>query len=404
MGDGESDQYWLGLFHTKAKMSFFKHHCLSCLIGSFLLLFPLASKSQTEVVLKSKVQEYQQIKSRTLSIKAKERELLSRIYKINRQQRSLAKSEAKLQRKKSSLKSKLNQLKREIKQLQVKIKVLKVSLASRLKETQKHGPGTFFQSLFHSKSLQDIEYDSRIFQKISLLDIEQIKKYEKMKSDLSKKRRKLAVTVKKIEENKTNIEEKRNKIDESYKSRMRLLSDLTSREKKLLQRIKKVRTSAKNIARRKHLSDLDLIFDESIYEEKGQLPMPYKGVVSSPFGLKEYSGGPVKMFNKGWFISGLSSSPVHAIYKGKVDFVGFIPDLNETVIVNHGDHYYSVYSNLKNVQVKLGEEVDRSLLLAEPNVSRRYGRGIYFELRHFSEPQDPRDWFSLGGRTKISSM
>ncbi len=64
-----------------------------------------------------------------------------------------------------------------------------------------------------------------------------------------------------------------------------------------------------------------------------------------------------------------------------------------TLIIDHGDHYYSVYSNIEGIDVGLGDEVEQNQVVAKSGLDpARSIEGIYFEIRHFSEPADPSLW------------
>jgi septal ring factor EnvC (AmiA/AmiB activator) len=70
-----------------------------------------------------------------------------------------------------------------------------------------------------------------------------------------------------------------------------------------------------------------------------------------------------------------------------------VDGFGQTLIVDHGDHYYTVYSHNETISVNVGDEVGQNQVVAtvgsNPELSRD---GIYFEVRHFSEPYDPQSW------------
>ena len=87
------------------------------------------------------------------------------------------------------------------------------------------------------------------------------------------------------------------------------------------------------------------------------------------------------------------NTPVKAVFQGKVSFADNLPGYGPTLIIDHGDHYYSVYAFNKALQVHAGDQVRQSQTVAFSGPSDRpVGDGLYFELRHFSEPLDPKQW------------
>jgi len=83
-------------------------------------------------------------------------------------------------------------------------------------------------------------------------------------------------------------------------------------------------------------------------------------------------------------------STVKSVFDGKVAYVGPIPGFGQTVILDHGNHYYSVYSYNLETKVFQGEKVFKGQTLALS------GNQLYFELRHYSNAIDPEKWIANG--------
>ncbi len=82
-----------------------------------------------------------------------------------------------------------------------------------------------------------------------------------------------------------------------------------------------------------------------------------------------------------------------AIFSGTVAFADEVPGFGTTVIIDHGDHYYSVYSHNKKLFVKPGESIKEQQVIGHSGRSAiNLADGLYFEIRHFSEPLDPQSW------------
>lgn len=87
-------------------------------------------------------------------------------------------------------------------------------------------------------------------------------------------------------------------------------------------------------------------------------------------------------------------SPVRAVYPGRVAFADQYGDYDRTVIVDHGQGYYTVSANLGSIDVHVGEEVSAGSRLGTVG---NPGRGwmLYFELRIGAHPVDPAEWFGI---------
>ena len=62
------------------------------------------------------------------------------------------------------------------------------------------------------------------------------------------------------------------------------------------------------------------------------------------------------MQNDGVNIQTKENEKVKCVFEGEVRRVAFTPLFGSTVIINHGE-YYSVYTGLKDVYVKIGQKV-----------------------------------------------
>jgi murein hydrolase activator len=96
----------------------------------------------------------------------------------------------------------------------------------------------------------------------------------------------------------------------------------------------------------------------SFEENKNKLPWPVgSGFISQRFGRQEH---PVLKGiiteNDGVNIQTKENEKVKSVFQGEVRKVAFIPTFGSTVIIKHGE-YFSVYTGLKDVFVKVGQNV-----------------------------------------------
>ena len=91
---------------------------------------------------------------------------------------------------------------------------------------------------------------------------------------------------------------------------------------------------------------------------KGNMPWPLEqGLIVSYFGKqKHHVFGNVETFNNGINIATNENTIIRAVFNGKVSRIFFIKGEGKAVLINHGE-YFTVYSGLKSVAVKLGDEV-----------------------------------------------
>jgi len=84
------------------------------------------------------------------------------------------------------------------------------------------------------------------------------------------------------------------------------------------------------------------------------------------------------------------SSHVKAAAPGKVSFCGEAGNFGNTVIIEHGGAYHSVYAYLDSISVKIGDNVNAGALIGACGSRKKYGgRVLYFEIRYGTEAYDP---------------
>jgi septal ring factor EnvC (AmiA/AmiB activator) len=122
---------------------------------------------------------------------------------------------------------------------------------------------------------------------------------------------------------------------------------------------------------------------------RGALDPPVKGKVISEFGQRRESGSTVQ----GLLIRASGDLQVVSVAAGEVVFAGPFPGRGNTMIINHGDRYHTVYAHLSAIAHEVGEKVrDREVLgsLAPSDPT------LLFELRAEGKPLDPTPWFHGG--------
>ena len=100
------------------------------------------------------------------------------------------------------------------------------------------------------------------------------------------------------------------------------------------------------------------LLSDQFSANKGNMPWPLEqGLIVSYFGKqKHHVFGNVETFNNGINIATNENAIIRAVFNGKVSRIFFIKGEGRAVLINHGE-YFTVYSGLKTVSIKLGDEV-----------------------------------------------
>ncbi len=125
---------------------------------------------------------------------------------------------------------------------------------------------------------------------------------------------------------------------------------------------------------------------------KGSLAWPVAGSIKARFGSPRAEGGTNW---RGVFIKTANGADVHAVAAGKVAFADWLRGFGNLVIVDHGNGYMSVYGNNESIFKNPGDDVRAGEVLASVGSSGGLEEsGLYFEIRHRGQPQDPAKWMA----------
>ncbi len=121
---------------------------------------------------------------------------------------------------------------------------------------------------------------------------------------------------------------------------------------------------------------------------KGKLLFPVSGRADVRPAKREGGDGP------GLEFIAPAQSVVRAIFAGHVVFADRYGAYGKIVIVDHGEHYYSVSGNLGAIDVRLGDDLDAGERIG---IVGDDGQGpmLYFEIRHGSATIPPGPWLGL---------
>ena len=131
---------------------------------------------------------------------------------------------------------------------------------------------------------------------------------------------------------------------------------------------------------------------------KGLLNWPARGPVALGFGNVRHPKFNTEIPHPGIEISCRPGEPVRALFSGKVVYSAWFRGYGQMIVIDHGDEYLSIYGQLGDRLVEAGSEVDRDTPIAHTGGEGTFGvTGLYFELRHKGQAEDPRPWLRRSG-------
>jgi murein hydrolase activator len=140
-------------------------------------------------------------------------------------------------------------------------------------------------------------------------------------------------------------------------------------------------------------SALHDVFEKS----KGLLQWPVKGKIVSFFGTYRDEKTNLENFQSGIDIKAERGEPVRAVAGGYAIYANWFKGFGNIIIIDHGNHYYTVYAHLEEVFKVKGDRVEKDEVIATVGDSGSLkGPALRFEVRHRGKPVDPMLWINKG--------
>ncbi len=127
----------------------------------------------------------------------------------------------------------------------------------------------------------------------------------------------------------------------------------------------------------------------------GRLPWPVeKGFIVSKFGKHLHPSANVYVENNGVDIKTSSGASVRALFEGSVLSIFYMPFNQNSIILKHGE-YFSVYSNMKTVSVKVSAKITTKQPMGNAYTNADDGNTmVHLEIWKGKVKLDPQTWLA----------
>jgi septal ring factor EnvC (AmiA/AmiB activator) len=134
--------------------------------------------------------------------------------------------------------------------------------------------------------------------------------------------------------------------------------------------------------------------ERDFHRLKGTLLPPISKTHSHGYGPRKQRGSMSYVRHTGMTWKVARGTDVRATAGGLVAFASGFEGFGKLIIIDHGDEYHSLYAHLSQIDVEVGDHVDRGAVIGESGATGSFeGAKLYFELRKDGKPIDPADWF-----------
>ena len=278
-------------------------------------------------------------------------------------------------------------------------------LERRLVDIYKRGALYTFQALLAAESFGDLLSRYKYLYLTSRQDRALVGDVEKLRNRVVEQRDDLLDVRKQLDRTREEREAEYTKFSELVEARARRLSQLRRTARTTQQRLSELQKDESR------LNDLLASLERARRDEVrapggaapvpgsittadiGRLDWPVEGAIVYRFGRDTLPSGGIIRWN-GIGIASEAGTPVKAVESGKVRLVGQFGTYGLTVVLEHGNGYYSVYSHLQSAEVQLSAAVSRGQTIGTVGGENSdYGPHLHFEIRGENQVAlNPVDW------------
>ncbi|HEX4923894.1 MAG TPA: peptidoglycan DD-metalloendopeptidase family protein [Bdellovibrionales bacterium] len=336
-------------------------------------------------------EKYQAIRKDLVKDEEERRKVLSDLYKVTHIIR-------KIQRRRDDLLYERNKVAQRIKDAGDKIELLKSRLdegrqiiAGRLRALYKFNGQGAMRLLFASQSMADLDRNVKMLKIVLGRDAAMFEKHQKSIKVYGEQRTRLKKDLARLARLEREIQNQEDNLITQQETKSRILESFDDATLERLKSLETIRTLASVSGSSK--------LEAAFFEKRGKLEPPVKGSLRQRYGLLKDSTSSAKLRFKGHYYEAPEGEPVRAVSGGEVSFTGTIEGYGPTIVLSHGDHYYTVYGGLSAADLKEGDTVKASEVIGVAGTGYYlFSSGVYFEIRHFSDPVNPADWILSSGR------
>lgn len=340
--------------------------------------------------------------------KQRESDTNEQIALIDKKVAYISRTRGLLEREHRLISAKINASNQQLKETRVRIKKLKEIYAERAVYAYKYGRVRNLGLILSSKSFNEAiiryrylrliaDHDQRMFESIQEKESEIIRLKTELEKNLELKSRNLHEKKKEEKNYLNNRLQKSELLKEIHKTQTDFLNQLKRKEREreqLTRLIAELERTRRQKKKGNEPSDYVQFDFEDITKAKGKLPWPVDGKIITKYG-KQLDPGGSKTYIKNTDIEIQSKlgTPVKSIFTGVIRIITYLPGYGNTLIVDHGKGYYSVYSHLDEIYVQKDDFVKIGDVLATVGDSGSLsGAKLQFGIYGSQESYNPESW------------
>ncbi len=368
------------------------------LLAAFLLALSSSGHASEDVKQKySRIQgQIKKQEEKLQSAKTKERSILGQIQDADkallRVQRELAIQRAKL----NATNARIDQTNRDIAETKASLEGHKAWFKRRLRAMNRQGPA---EELIMLLGADDMGSFLRRWSYLKILAKKEKDAFESYKAEyeqLQEKEQELAGLQGRLKMEEARTSQDEGSLAAKKAARQKLLASVRSERDAHAQVLKELKQAAQQLLAIIRRSDKSNYKGAgSFHALKGLLMWPVQGTVALRYGRQLDPRFNTPIFRNGIYIRTASDAVARCVWEGKVVYADWFKGYGQLVIINHGGGYNTLYANLAQIFLKVGDIIEKKAPIGKVADSDAVnGPSLYFEVRYKGKPLNPLQWLA----------
>jgi septal ring factor EnvC (AmiA/AmiB activator) len=389
------------MFERKKVLPILSLPVFSAYLLSFLALCPSAAALYDSDTKKKQIEQIEtdlsREKEQSLKLEIKEKDLLGQLAEIEKRIAKKRKSVEKVKEELRVSQKELRTQEAKLERLEEASSGVRDKLAERAVAFYKYAKRGYVHVLVSSSNIDQLRKRMRYLQIIMSEDQRLLAESAELQQEINKEiilaKERLSV----IEEMKKTESARILAVKEELDNKVLLLMRVHEEKEFHDTLVEELQLGAENLGETLLILDREQkekkTLPSGFVDSKGRLPLPFQGKIMEN---QDWWGVDVVNTHKGVFIQGSLGTEVKSIYPGRVDFSGRLRGYGETVIINHGSRYFTVFAYLSERHKNEGDMVKRGDVIgllgdAGPSEDPQ----LYFEIRRAGTPLNPLGWMKV---------
>jgi septal ring factor EnvC (AmiA/AmiB activator) len=347
----------------------------------------------------------------------KEKSELDRLNQANRKVALLQQLIGELEVGRKTTELNIQLLQRQLQNTEEELKTLQRLVADRLLQVYKHREEDPLALVLTSASVGEAYARMKYFRLIYEQDKRDVRLLRQKKDDIEERRAAVQLEFNRLKSLIAEKQNERTRLDDELHRRRQSLTAIQKDKKMLASMIDQkkedletmrsliVALEKKRLEEESHRAKAakeaaggvvekrpTFIEKSSFHLYRKQLPYPAAGRVVKKFGDQIHPVHGTKTRNPGIELLTTKNASVYAVAKGQVTVVTWLRRFGNTVMIDHGGGYYTVYAYLSEMYVSANQIVSPGDVIARVDESENGQPLLYFAIFKDREPLDPIAW------------